>query len=91
MKKQASKIILAVFLALTTIVAFTNADQASPLKDRIDAAVIKGKVIPAAMLGKLIPKYRVFALQGAELKAIPLQIDEVNDDEIGRAPGRERG
>lgn len=48
----------------------------SPLGDRIEAAVIKGKELPAAMLGGAIKSYRVLAESGSGLAAIPFQIEE---------------
>ena len=50
-----------------------------PLEDRVDAAIISGKLLPAAMLGAPISKYRLFASDGTNLAPIPFQIDERND------------
>jgi hypothetical protein len=69
-----SKLVLAGWIGLLALAPFSLG--AGPLSDRVEAVVVKGKSLPAAMLEGSIPSYRLFASDGSALKAIPMQIDE---------------
>ncbi len=53
---------------------------AGPLSDRVEVVVVKGVDLPADLIGGPITSYRVFASDGTELSAIPMQIDEKGSD-----------
>jgi len=78
MKERIVKVMLVVVLALmvTGIFSVTIGGSPTPLSDRVDAVIMKGKSFPASMLGAPKGKYRLFAQQGANFAPIPFQIDE---------------
>ena len=66
---------------------------AGPLDDRVEAVVIKGADLPTDLIGGPISSYRLFASNGSELSAIPMQIDERDSDgeflwQVGPEAGR---
>jgi hypothetical protein len=62
--------------AALMVVLAAFAAAAGPLDDRIEAVVVKGKVLPAKVLEGELANYRVLVTDGAGLKVIPMQIDE---------------
>lgn len=66
-----------------------SSGSTSPLADRSEAVILKGRSLPAVMLGGLVGSYRVFADHGQGPAAIPMQIDECDANGavlVGKGP-----
>jgi hypothetical protein len=76
MKTKQRGVMAVVFVGLGLSPAMAAAAPTSPLADRVEAVIVPGRSLPAAMLGAPIPSYRVFADPGSGLAVIPMQIEE---------------
>jgi len=89
-KRMLITILLVMGLAAPKLLA----GQGTPLSDRVEAVVIKGKSLPPAFLGAPIASYRVFAASGGRPMVIPMQIDECDDSGlimVKQGPKAEKG
>jgi hypothetical protein len=75
-KSGKALVIVAIAVVVLGLAPAKTSAAAGPLADRVEAAVVKGKVLPVKVLDGAIANYRVLAADGSGLKVIPMQIDE---------------